>query len=230
MVKITQVHTGGGDGGESSLVDGSRHSKANMRFEMVGTCDELNSIIGICLMEIGRLDSHHGDGGKRSNVPKIQNLSNLALSRIQSELFDLGAELACPADSIPEFMELIGQHQSDVLLSEMQEMLEECEPLTSFILPGGEGPVAHFHHARCVTRRLERAMVELMNSEPSEIRGISLQYVNRLSDWFFVIARFVSKRLMIDETMWLPLGKRGPEEGISGLLKQQRLDDDFSDL
>ena len=127
MVKITQVHTGGGDGGESSLVDGSRHSKANIRFEMVGTCDELNSIIGICLMEISRLDSHHGDGGKRSNVPKIQNLANLALSRIQSELFDLGAELACPADSIPEFMELIGQHQSDVLLSEMQEMLEECE-------------------------------------------------------------------------------------------------------
>ena len=65
MVKITQVHTGGGDSGDSSLVDGTRRSKADIRFEMVGTCDELNSIIGICLMEVARLESLHEDGGPR---------------------------------------------------------------------------------------------------------------------------------------------------------------------
>jgi len=230
MVKITQVHTGSGDSGNSSLVDGTRRSKADIRFEMVGTCDELNSIIGICLMEVARLESLHEDGGPRGNVPRVQNLVNLALTRIQSELFDLGAELACPADKIPEYMQLIGEHQSSVLLSEMEEMLEECEPLNSFILPGGIGPIAHFHHARCVTRRLERTMVHLKNQTPSEVSDISLQYVNRLSDWFFVIARFVSKRMMVDEVLWLPLGKRGPEEGISVILREQRMNDDFSGL
>ena len=73
-------------------------------------------------------------------------------------------------------------------------------------------------------------MVHLKNQTPSEVSDISLQYVNRLSDWFFVLARFVSKRMMVDEVMWLPLGKRGPEEGISGILREQRMNDDFSGL
>ena len=91
MVRITKVHTGGGDEGETSLVDGSRVSKSNARIEIVGTCDEVNALIGMIIMETNRLPDTHPDGGARVTVRRVKDVCSSALGRMQSELFDLGA-------------------------------------------------------------------------------------------------------------------------------------------
>ena len=161
MVRITKVHTGGGDGGETSLVDGSRVAKSDARIEIVGTCDEVNALLGLVLMETNRLPDTHSDGGARITVRRVKDVCSAALGRMQSELFDLGAELACPPDQIPEYMQLVDQEDSDRLCEEMDAWNEELEPLESFILPTGSGPIATMHLARTVTRRLERAMVAI---------------------------------------------------------------------
>ena len=215
MVRITRVHTGGGDGGETSLVDGTRVKKSNSRIEIVGLCDELNATVGMVLMEINRLVSTHSDGGQRITVRRVQDVCNSALGRIQSELFDLGAELACPLESIPEYMELLDENDSDRLCEEMDTWNEELNPLESFILPAGSGPIANLHLVRTVTRRLERAMVGMK----SELRPLTLQYVNRLSDWIFVMTRWVSYRLGEEETLWIPKGKRS--KGTVEMTKRQ---------
>ena len=175
MVRITKVHTGAGDGGETSLVDGSRVGKSTKRIEIVGLCDELNANVGLVLMEVDRLVSTHADGGERITVRRVQDVCRSALGRIQSELFDLGAELACPLENIPEYMELLDQEDSDRLCNEMDTWNEELEPLESFILPAGSGPVATLHLVRTVARRLERAMVGMKD----ELRPMTLQYLNR---------------------------------------------------
>ena len=151
MVRITRVYTGTGDEGNTSLVDGSRRSKADPRLEAVGTCDELNALFGMCLMEIQRLPSHE-DGGSRSTVQRVQSIVTQVLPRVQNELFDLGAELACPPEQLPEGMAVLSDKQADVLLEEMDAWLEQLEPLTSFILPSGNGPEAVMHLTRTVSR------------------------------------------------------------------------------
>jgi len=216
MVRITKVHTGGGDSGETSLVDGSRVAKSDTRIEIVGTCDEVNALLGIVLMESNRISDTHPDGGERITVRRVKNVCSMAIGRLQSELFDLGAELACPPEQIPEFMELIDQADSDRLCEEMDTWNEELQPLESFILPTGSGPIATMHLARTVIRRLERSMVAMVD----EIRPLSLQYVNRLSDWLFVLTRWVSFRLGEDESLWIPKGKR--VGGISEMTRRQK--------
>tara|TARA_Y100000994_G_scaffold244064_1_gene243293 strand:- start:839 stop:1498 length:660 start_codon:yes stop_codon:yes gene_type:complete len=215
MVRITKVHTGGGDSGETSLVDGSRVPKSDARIEVVGTCDEVNALLGLVLMESNRLSDTHSDGGNRVTTRRVKDVCNSAIGRLQSELFDLGAELACPPDQIPEYMQLIDQEDSDRLCEEMDAWNEELQPLESFILPSGSGPIASMHLARTVIRRLERSMVAMKD----EIRPISLQYVNRLSDWVFVLTRWVSSRLGEDESLWIPKGKR--EAGTAGMTRRQ---------
>lgn len=226
MVNITRVYTGGGDKGESSLVDGSRRSKADPRFEVVGLCDEFNSLLGTVLMEIDRLPNHD-DGGQRTSVRRIQQVVGEALGRTQHEVFDLGAELACPPQTLPEFMVLINEDQANVLVDEMDALLEWLEPLNSFILPTGEPPVAMMHVARTMVRRLERSVVRLREHEgESSVRPIVLIYINRLSDWLFVMARWVSHVLQNEETKWVPLGKRTAERGIGQRVRQMRSNDD----
>tara|TARA_Y100000766_G_C18916270_1_gene611722 strand:- start:2960 stop:3619 length:660 start_codon:yes stop_codon:yes gene_type:complete len=215
MVRITKVHTGGGDSGETSLVDGSRVPKSDARIEVVGTCDEVNALLGLVLMESNRLSDTHPDGGNRVTTRRVKDVCNSAIGRLQSELFDLGAELACPPDQIPEYMQLIDQEDSDRLCEEMDAWNEELQPLESFILPSGSGPIAAMHLARTVIRRLERSMVAMKDG----IRPISLQYVNRLSDWVFVLTRWVSSRLGEDESLWIPKGKR--ETGTAGMTRRQ---------
>ena len=215
MVRITKVHTGGGDSGETSLVDGSRVPKSDARIEVVGTCDEVNALLGLVLMESNRLSDTHSDGGNRVTTRRVKDVCNSAIGRLQSELFDLGAELACPPDQIPEYMQLIDQEDSDRLCEEMDAWNEELQPLESFILPSGSGPIASMHLARTVIRRLERSMVAMKDG----IRPISLQYVNRLSDWVFVLTRWVSSRLGEDESLWIPKGKR--EAGTAGMTRRQ---------
>ncbi len=231
MVRINRVYTGGGDTGETSLVDGSRRSKADPRFEVVGTCDELNAVFGLVAMEANRMPDHE-DGGNRATVQRVQTILSMVLTRVQNELFDLGAELACDPSKLPEYMVLISEEQSNVLVDEMDAWLEHLEPLTSFILPAGHGPEAMLHLARTVARRLERSVLRLKETEgDASVRPIVQVYLNRLSDWLFVLGRWVTSGLGHDETLWQPLGKRGPETGVAKRIRQLHAsDDDFADL
>ena len=231
MVNINRVYTGGGDNGESSLVDGSRRKKSDQRFDVVGLCDEVNSWLGMVLMEIERLPDHD-DGGERTGVIRVQTVIGEAVSRVQNELFDIGAEMACPPETLPDYMVLISQEQTDVLVSEMDAWLSSLSELTSFILPSGSAPVAAAHMARTVVRRLERSVVTLKEREgDGSVRPVVCVYLNRLSDWLFVMGRWISSTLNEEETLWVPLGKRTAEKGVAHRVAQMRSnDDDLSSL
>ncbi len=223
MVRINRVHTGTGDEGNTSLVDGSRVPKFHPRLEVVGTLDELNSILGSVLMESNRIPERHSDGGERKNVLEVQQIVSRGIKRIQQELFDLGAELACPADNIPEGIVLLEQEVSDLLLSEMDSMQKELKPLESFILPGGVAPIANLHIARTVVRRTERQLIKLIHEEGEDsVRIFVKEYMNRLSDWLFVLIRWVSNRLGEEEFLWVPKEKRIDKKSISEIIENQQ--------
>jgi cob(I)alamin adenosyltransferase len=193
MVRITKVHTGGGDGGETSLVDGTRVGKEHPRVAIYGTIDEANSAIGIVRAEI-------------NNRPKITDNRLIEADRmlgiIQQELFDVGAECACPPGGVPKQMSIIGVEAGERLVKEMDYMLEDLEPLSSFILPTGTPMVAHLHMARTIVRRAEREACALRE----EVRHEVISYLNRLSDHCFVLSRWLTGEE--GETLWTPLGKR----------------------
>ena len=195
MVRITKVHTGGGDRGETSLVDGSRVGKEHPRVAIYGTIDEANSAIGVVRAEM-----------KRTVVIGISDTrlveADQMLGIIQQELFDVGAECACPADGVPEQMSIIGAVAGERLVEEMDYMLEDLEPLSSFILPTGNPIVAYLHIARTIVRRAEREACTLRD----EVRDEVISYLNRLSDHCFVLSRWLTGEE--GETLWTPLGKR----------------------
>ena len=143
MVRITKVHTGGGDGGETSLVDGTRVGKENPRVAVYGTIDEANSAIGIVRAEIMRVQDRESNDGPFSSLGNRFAEADSMLGIIQQELFDVGAECACPPGGVPEQMSVIGMDAGDRLVEEMDYMLEDLEPLSSFILPTGNPVVAN---------------------------------------------------------------------------------------
>jgi len=195
MVRITKVHTGGGDGGETSLVDGSRVGKEHPRVAIYGTIDEANSAIGIVRAEM-----------KRTAVIGISHTrlteADRMLGIIQQELFDVGAECACPPGGVPEQMSIIGADAGERLVEEMDYMLGDLDPLSSFILPTGNPIVAYLHMARTIVRRAEREACTLRD----EVRNEIISYLNRLSDHCFVLSRWLTGEE--GETLWTPLGKR----------------------
>ena len=194
MVRITKVHTGGGDGGETSLVDGTRVGKEHPRVAIYGTIDEANSAIGIVRMELSR-----------ASIPmEVCDYADKLLGTIQQELFDVGAECACPPGGVPEQMSIIGAESGERLVAEMDSMLEDLEPLSSFILPTGSPAVANLHMARTIVRRAEREACALRE----EMRPEVISYLNRLSDHCFVLGRWISAKTGEEETLWTPLGKR----------------------
>ncbi|NDF32967.1 MAG: cob(I)yrinic acid a,c-diamide adenosyltransferase [Euryarchaeota archaeon] len=194
MVRITKVHTGGGDGGETSLVDGTRVGKEHQRVAIYGTIDEANSALGIVRMEISR-----------SSMPmEVCDYADKLLGIIQQELFDVGAECACPPGGIPEQMSIIGTESGERLVAEMDSMLEDLQPLSSFILPTGSPSVASLHMARTIVRRAEREACALRD----EVRPEVFSYLNRLSDHCFVLGRWISAKIGEEETLWTPMGKR----------------------
>ena len=195
MVRITKVHTGGGDGGETSLVDGTRVGKEHPRVAIYGTIDEANSAIGIVRMELGRASF---------SMVETRDYADKLLGRIQQELFDVGAECACPPGGVPEQMTIIGSDAGERLVSEMDSMLEDLEPLSSFILPTGSPAVANLHMARTIVRRAEREACSLRE----EVRPEVISYLNRLSDHCFVLGRWITAKTGEEETLWTPLGKR----------------------
>jgi cob(I)alamin adenosyltransferase len=209
MVRITKVHTGTGDAGETSLGSGERVSKSDMRVDFFGTIDELNSVIGMVRAELERVNTHHEDGGARATVRTVKNAATEKISLIQQELFDIGGECSFLPEQVPKAMTVIDQEQADRLCSEMDAWTEGLMPLESFILPAGSPLIATIHLARTVTRRAERGGVRLREIEgEGAVRDVVIAYLNRLSDWFFVLARWIVMTLGEDETLWVPLGKR----------------------
>jgi cob(I)alamin adenosyltransferase len=187
MVTLNRIYTKTGDLGETGLGDGSRISKANLRVTAIGAVDETNSAIGIA-----RLDSE-GD-------------ADAMLSRIQNDLFDLGADLCAPEEGRkPEDRLRIFGAQIERLEREIDAMNEKLEPLTSFVLPGGTALAARLHLARAIARRAEAAMVALAAQE--KINEAALRYANRLSDHLFVMARTANNSGMGD-VLWVPGGNR----------------------
>jgi len=189
-VRITRVYTRAGDKGDTALVGGRRVPKDSPRIEAYGTIDELNSIIGLAR-------AFNAEQKKRGQ--KSRWLDEV-LRRLQNELFDLGSELATPAESFYEGMFRVGAAQVTALERLMDECQKELAPLKSFVLPGGGRVGGFLHQARTVCRRAERRVLELSRVE--DIGEWPLKYVNRLSDLLFVLSRWVGKHLGETEYLW----------------------------
>ncbi len=189
MVRLNKIYTRTGDSGTTGLVDGSRVAKSDPRLAAIGDVDEANSAIGLA--------------AERTAEPHRE-----MLRRIQSDLFDLGADLATPGeDFAPTEMSLrIVAAQVERLEREIDAMNEELAPLTSFILPGGSGGSAELHLARAITRRAERTAVAAAAAMP--LNPLALTYLNRLSDHLFVLARAVAAGHDGD-ILWQPGATRG---------------------
>jgi len=192
MVTLNKIYTKSGDKGTTALATGERVAKHALRIESYGTVDETNSVIGIVRL--------HTEG-----TPKLDAM----LARIQNELFDLGADLATPEkDEKLDWEPLrIVEAQVTRLESEIDEMNAALEPLRSFVLPGGTPAAAHLHLARTVCRRAERQVTALMEGPHERVNEAALRYLNRLSDFLFVAARYAN--LGEDGTgpgdvMWVP--------------------------
>ena len=189
-VRITRVYTRTGDHGETALVGGRRVPKDSPRIEAYGTIDELNAIIGLARV----FNAEQKKPGKR------HRWLDGVLRRLQNELFDLGSELATPADAAYEGMFRVGPEQVTALERLMDECQKELTPLKSFVLPGGGRVGGFLHQARTVCRRAERRVLELSRVET--IGEWPLKYVNRLSDLLFVLSRWVGKHLGETEYLW----------------------------
>lgn len=198
MVRITRVYTRTGDQGETALVGGKRVAKDSPRIEAYGTIDELNSIVGLA----------RAFNEERLKRGKAHRSLDEILRKIQDELFDLGSELATPAGYSYEGMYRVGEKE----VKRLEELMDECQkelgPLQSFVLPGGGKIGGYLHQCRTVCRRAEREILRLSRVE--EIGEWPLKYVNRLSDLFFVLARWVGKRMGEKEHLW----QRGLEEKV----------------
>ena len=200
MVRITKVHTGAGDGGRTRLLDGTEVGKEHPRVRLYGTIDEVNSQVGVVRMELNRMPGISIDS---------RNSADEAMGRVQQELFDVGGECSCTPGKLPEQMVLIDSDAGDRLVTEMDSWLEDLEPLESFIMPTGSPPVATLHVARTVARRAERRACSLRETDGDDaVRDEVVSYLNRLSDWMFVLGRWISRMTDEKEVLWTPLGKR----------------------
>ena len=190
MVVLNKIYTRTGDKGETALGNGDRVAKHDLRVEAYGTSDELNCFVGVARLE-------------------AKGETDAALSRIQNDLFDLGADLCRPdmeADADAEYPPLrLAAEQVDRLEREIDVMNADLSPLRSFILPGGTALAAHLHVCRTVARRAERLAVHLADRD--SINPATVKYLNRLSDWFFVAAR-VSNNGGKDDVLWVPGANR----------------------
>ncbi|MBB4009298.1 cob(I)yrinic acid a,c-diamide adenosyltransferase [Allorhizobium taibaishanense] len=188
MVKLNKIYTRTGDDGTTALVCGPRRFKHDLRVDAYGTIDEANSAIGIARLYTA--DDSTLDG---------------MLFRIQNDLFDLGADLATPdTGETLEWEPLrVVQSQVDRIEQEIDTLNAHLEPLKSFVLPGGTPAAANLHLARTIARRAERIIVDLMQIPGEAVSAPALKYVNRLSDFLFVAARFANDVGKAD-VLWVP--------------------------
>ena len=184
MIRIDRVVTRGGDAGQTSLGDGTRVDKDDLRVDAYGTVDEANATIGLLRLHV----AHH---------PEI----DATLARIQNDLFDVGADLCVPGDA-GERLRLTDAPSARLEL-EIAAMNDTLAPLTSFILPGGTPAAAHAHLARTVVRRAERLVVRLARAQP--VNPAIIRFLNRLSDHLFVLGRRLNPG---GDVQWTPGANR----------------------
>jgi cob(I)alamin adenosyltransferase len=179
-----KIYTKTGDKGTTSLIGGTKVAKSHLRIEAYGTVDELNSYVGLC----------------RDLIADEQ--SRTVLQEVQDRLFTIGSALACDPEKEPK-MQIPDLEEKDVVLleKEMDRMDQSLAPMKNFILPGGHVTVSHIHIARCVCRRAERCCVRL-EMEGNELEPVIIKYINRLSDYLFVLARYASQLLKVEEIRW----------------------------
>ena len=182
MIKLTKIYTRTGDAGETGLADGSRVRKDSLRVMAYGAVDEANSAIGLARL--------HTEG-------EVER----ALVRIQNDLFDLGADLSTPMKKNEGLTLRIIAAQVTWLEEEIDTMNAELLPLRSFILPGGNTAASSLHLARAITRRAESLTVALTAKE--EINAEAVKYLNRLSDYLFVLARYLNDK-GANDLLWRP--------------------------
>ncbi len=191
MVALNRIYTRTGDTGTTGLASGERRKKHDLRVEAYGTVDETNACVGLARLHTeGEVDA--------------------MLSRIQNELFDLGADLATPETEKPLPYEplRILDAQVERLEREIDRLNEELSPLRSFVLPGGSPAAAALHLSRTVCRRAERLVVALAEKPGEAVSPSAIKYLNRLSDFLFVASRFVNDRGQRD-VLWVPGKTRG---------------------
>ena len=190
---MTKIYTKTGDLGETGLIGGKRIFKDDVLLEAYGTVDELNAILGVVRSE-----------GPDKRIDQW-------LNRIQAELFEVGADLASPfpdettdktPDKTNDKIKRIGKEKAAQLEKEIDLVEKELEPLKSFVLPGGSKSSVFLHLARTVCRRAERRIAILMKKD--EVNPEILTYMNRLSDWLFVMARYINKKAQIPDVPWRP--------------------------
>jgi cob(I)alamin adenosyltransferase len=190
MIRITKVYTKTGDKGETALVGGKRVPKDSLRIEAYGTIDELNSIVGLA----------RAFNEEKLTDGDAHQFLDAVLRQIQDELFDLGSELATPPEFFQEGMYRVGENEVRKIEQLIDKCQEELEPLKSFVLPGGGRIGAYLHQCRTVCRRAEREILRLSRAEA--LSEWPIKYVNRLSDLFFVLSRWISKKTGKDEYLW----------------------------
>ncbi|MBK9660350.1 MAG: cob(I)yrinic acid a,c-diamide adenosyltransferase [Chitinophagaceae bacterium] len=181
-----KIYTKTGDDGTTSLIGGTKVPKSHLRIEAYGTVDELNSYIGLCR------DLLTDDQGKNT------------LLEVQDRLFTIGSSLACDPIKEPK-MRIPDLKETDVELleKEIDRMNGSIPPMKNFILPGGHIALSQLHIARCVCRRAERCSVRL-ELESLEVEAIIIKYLNRLSDYLFVLSRYTGQQLNVGEIPWKP--------------------------
>ncbi|MGZ5220702.1 MAG: cob(I)yrinic acid a,c-diamide adenosyltransferase [Chitinophagaceae bacterium] len=181
-----KIYTKTGDKGITSLIGGTKVSKAHLRIEAYGTIDELNSYIGLC-----------------NDLLSDKN-SSAILPEVQDRLFTIGAALACDPEKETK-MKIPDLKEEDIILleSEIDQMDEILPSMKSFILPGGHPVFSHLHVARCICRRAERSCVRL-KSQNNEVEPIIPKYLNRLSDYLFILARYAGHVMGVPEISWKP--------------------------
>ncbi|MBM3450765.1 MAG: cob(I)yrinic acid a,c-diamide adenosyltransferase [Armatimonadetes bacterium] len=182
-----KIYTKTGDRGETALFGGQRVAKDDLRVEAYGSVDELNSVLGAAAVAIG-------DGGARAMVMWVQH-----------RLFDLGAQLATPAASDPKLTAHVPKTTA-AAVQRLETWIDDLDgkllPLRTFILPGGSEAAARLHVARCVCRRAERRVTALARTAP--VNEEILRFLNRLSDYLFVLARWVNQEAGVPDPTWEP--------------------------
>ncbi|RYZ20723.1 MAG: cob(I)yrinic acid a,c-diamide adenosyltransferase [Chitinophagaceae bacterium] len=181
-----KIYTKTGDKGTTALIGGTRVPKSHLRIESYGTVDELNSWIGVAMDHL------------------VYDPSVTTLREIQDRLFTVGSALACDPEKEPK-LRIPDLHAEDITLleKEIDRMNETLEPMRAFILPGGAPAVSFLHVTRCVCRRAERLCVALQEVD-QDLEPLILQYLNRLSDYLFVLARYAAHLQGVEEIKWKP--------------------------
>jgi cob(I)alamin adenosyltransferase len=185
-MKKATIYTRSGDSGTTALVSGTRVKKSLDRISLYGEVDELNSFIGLA---VSYLDD---------------SFDKVFLSKIQSGLFDLGSNFACEKEKRDNYKlpKIEASFITEIEL-EIDKMDELLPSLSSFILPGGTNAAATFHVCRTVCRRLERSIVDFQDKLPNEVSDLDLKFINRLSDYFFIMSRFLNMKAGKTEINWI---------------------------